>query len=489
MAGNSNLPAEHFTDLGNARRLVNLHVDDLRYVHAQKAWYVWNELENYWQRDRNGEIGRRAVATIEHLMREAMALDFSPERTALIQWALSMEALKQINAMITLAQDDARIVAAHDLFDADPLLLGVRNGVIDLRTNEFRNGRREDYISQRCNVVYDPLAQCPRWLEFLEVITAKDRDLIAYKQRVAGVLLAGEAIEILFIAHGTGANGKTTELEMVHEILGDYAYACDASLLVNVKNVNRGAASPEIVALKGKRAVFINETQARDRLNEARVKYLTGSDIMQGRDLWERPINWKPTHKPVLRTNYKPRIADMDEGIWRRLHCIPYLVTFAEENRETDFRERVLLPEKAGIFNYMLAGWAEYRDAGRRLNPPPNVCEEKAAYKRAMDHTGRWIDLCCEYVPGCKTALKVIHAAYAAWFKDEIGDYGTVSSSTLAQRLIERNGAFDKRKGKGGVTIFHHLRLQEPEPDSSLESNPLGEFEAQDCDFDTVFDF
>jgi putative DNA primase/helicase len=165
--------------------------------------------------------------------------------------------------MVKLAESELPVVLSHKLLDDDPMLLGVQNGVIELATGTFREGRREDYISKRCEVAFDPDATCPEWRKFQAMITGQDVEVIAYKQRVAGAFLTGKVIEVLFIPWGCGSNGKSTELETYQLILGEYGHATDASLLLARKET--AGPTPEIIALKGKRAIFINETPARGR--------------------------------------------------------------------------------------------------------------------------------------------------------------------------------------------------------------------------------
>ena len=446
-------PAEELTELGNARRLIRRYADDIRYCHTLKAWFIWDG--NYWRRDEDGGIYRFAEATVELIFEEAAAIPPEKDpngvhRTALRKWALKSQGKRHLDAMVSLAQNDAEVTLDYRKLDADPLLVGVLNGVVDLRTGGFREGRREDLITMRCNVRYDQDATCPRWLEFQEKIAGKHDGLVAYKQRAAGLMLSGEVPEILFIAHGDGANGKTTELETIHAILRDYSRAAAADLLVRERG---GGATPELVELRGKRAVFINETDSRDWLNEQRVKYLAGRDEMAARGLYERPVTWKPTHKPWMRTNHKPKIRGTDLGIWRRIHYVPYCVTISEEEKIADFRERFLVPEHAGIFNWMLRGWISYLGAGRKLQPPACVQEGNAAYKKEMDVTGRWIELAVEPARAHeRVRLTDLYAAYKTWFTDDIGDKGLVAVQTLANALEARGYA--KGHGHGGATYF-----------------------------------
>jgi putative DNA primase/helicase len=281
-------------------------------------------------------------------------------------------------------------------------------------------------------------------------------ELVAYKQRVFGLLVTGEMVEILFILHGSGQNGKTTELETISGLLGDYAHAANASVLLSPKE-RGGGATPEIVAIKGRRAVFINETDDSDHLNEARVKYLCGNDTMSGRGLWESPINFRPTHKTLLRTNHKPKIRGTDLGIWRRIHYWPYLVTIHDDEKVVKFREMKLDPERAGILNWMLAGLKDYLEGG--LRPPPVVCQATKDYRQEMDAIGQWIAAMCEKSTiGAKLRLKTLHESYAKWAIDEIG--WAASKQKLADTLRERG--FESVL-EHGVTVFKDIRLHDEE--------------------------
>jgi putative DNA primase/helicase len=428
------LKGERFTDLGNARRLVRFYGTDIRYVAHFNAWYIWEG--HYWRRDEDGAIMRLAKATIEKLFAEAAKIEDETPRTVMRKFALASQSCARLAAMVKLAESELPIVLSHERLDADPMLLGVKNGVIELETGQFREGRREDYITKRCDVAYDPRAICPQWCEFQATIAGHDKDLIAYKQRLAGVFLTGKCIEVLFIPWGSGSNGKSTELETYQAILADYGHAADASLLLARKET--AGPTPEIVELKGKRAIFINETPERAHLNEARVKYLTGNDTMSGRGLHERPINFRPTHKVVMRTNHKPIIRGTDLGIWRRINLIPYLITIA--SGDPDFRQCKLMPELPGILNWMLEGLKVYQREG--LNPPKAVCDATDRYKADMDLLAQWLaDRCIldrdspAGGPQSETLLKELTADFNVWARDDLRR--PWPNATLSEKLSE----------------------------------------------------
>jgi putative DNA primase/helicase len=447
---------EQWTELGNAHRLVRHHGEDIRYAHPLEAWFIWDGV--FWRRDDTGDIMRRAEATVEAIFDEAKEISDEEIRTAYRKFALKSQSRAQLSAMVQLAQHNLQVVLSPDALDADPMLLGVLNGTIDLNTVKFREGRREDYITKQCHVAFDPAAQCPNWIKFQSKIAAGNADLVAYKQRVFGLLLTGEMVEILFILHGDGQNGKTTELETISGVLGDYAHAADAKILLAAND--RGGATPEIVAIKGKRAIFINETDGSDHLNESRVKYLTGNDTMSGRDLFESIINFRPTHKPLLRTNHKPKIRGTDLGIWRRIHYWPYIVTIREDEKVVKFRETRLDPERAGILNWMLAGLKDYQSCG--LKPPPAVCQATKEYQREMNTVGQWVEAMCEKSTiGTKLYLSEIHEKYAKWATAEHG--WAASKQKLAEELRARGYEEDHPRN---LTRFK-LRLRPDEPDDA----------------------
>lgn len=445
---------ERATDLGNARRLVRLHGQNIRYVHALGAWFIWTG--NRWKRDDSGAIMRIAKKVTEAMFAEAAQIENEDDRKAARKFAFETQKRERLAAMVALAQSELPVVLSADKIDANPMLLAVKNGVIELATGKFREGRREDYITKQAGVSYDADATCPNWLAFQKKISEGNRELIAYKQRLAGLLLTGLVEEVLFITWGGGQNGKSSEWESIAEILGDFAGASGASVLTTQKQA--GAASPEIVALKGKRALFVNETQEQCRLNESRVKYLASNDTIAGRDLYEKIITFLPTHKTLLRTNHKPVIRGTDKGIWRRIHLIPYLVTIPEDERNTHFREEHLRPELPGIFNWCLEGLADYLENG--LKPPPCVQKATDDYRADMDLVQQWLAARCERKPKAETALKDLTADFNVFLEGE--NAKPWPSRRLSSELCNRFGfAKERMRTKRNVDAIVGLTLKE----------------------------
>jgi putative DNA primase/helicase len=198
---------------------------------------------------------------------------------------------------------------------------------------------------------------------------------------------------------------------------GDYAVGSDASLLITSKRP--GGATPDLARLAGRRLVTVNETEQHSQLNEQRVKFITGHDVITARNLFEDPFDFTPSHKTFLTTNYKPIVKGTDDGIWRRIHLLPFTTIIAKGDRDPSYREKKLLPELPGILNWALEGLRAYWSEG--LNPPPEVTEATDEYREEMDIIGSWIDDRCQLDPNAEETTALLHMDYEQWAKRQIG--------------------------------------------------------------------
>jgi putative DNA primase/helicase len=456
------------TDLGNARRLVDRHGHNIRFIPEWGKWLVWND--GRWEIDADGAIMRLAKETIEAMYAEAVSLTDEQGRTALLRHALKSQAEARLKAMVSLAESEVSVVVAASQLDADPWLLGVQNGAVDLKTGKFRKARREDLITKHANVMFKRNAQCPNWLKFLDTVTGGNTDLQPYLKRVAGYTLTGSVREeVMFVLYGTGNNGKSTCRETLHATFGEYALAADTSLLTERRIA--GGATEEIARLKGRRFVAVNETAENAHLNEARVKFITSQDTITARNLYGHLFDFFPSHKTFLATSHKPIVRGTDEGIWRRVQLIPFTVTIDKNAVEKDFRERRLLPERSGILNWALAGLAVYLKEG--LNPPAMVLASTQDYRNDMDVVGQWIAQRCEIDPKASVVTGAAWADYSQWADDEVG--WTLKKLTFRRHLSDRG--FAAAKGTHGQRMIAGLRLKSTAARSASGSNVVGKLD------------
>ena len=210
------------TDLGNAQRLVSHHGHDFFYVPTFRKFFAWDGRR--WQADDTGEVVRRAKDTVISILEEAKSVEDDGKRKGLVNWQLRSESEPRISAMLKLVTTELSIPVLPDKLDVDPWLLTVPNGTIDLRHGRLRSHSRADRITKIAPVTFEQGAKSPLWEAYLERVLDGNRELIWFVQKAVGYALTGRTDEqVAFFLYGTGANGKTTLLETVRALLGDYA--------------------------------------------------------------------------------------------------------------------------------------------------------------------------------------------------------------------------------------------------------------------------
>jgi putative DNA primase/helicase len=397
------------TDAANAERFVAQHADKVRYCGTDKLWYAWDGKR--WAPSLRGEAVRLALETVRSIYLEVAKITDGDERNDLIAWAKKSEMAPQVLNMLKLAASfkDVAIIATD--LDADPWLLTVDNGTVELKTGALRAHRREDLISKMVHVQFEPRTSCPVWEEHLKLVLPQD-DTRSFFQRAAGYSLTGlDVEEVFFFLQGGGQNGKSKTLEILATLLGDYAWTSTFGAFVRSHN---GVPLNVIADMMGRRFVVVDEGEENQSFNESLLKNMTGGGTVSGRQLYSRAINYRPTFKLWFGSNYKPNIQGVDLAIWRRVRLIPFNVTIPEERRDKFFVEK-LRAELPGILNWALAGLAEWQKAG--LGASEEVRSATRAYRSEMDTVKEFIDECCERRDEAQTKLSVLYGTFHEWSK------------------------------------------------------------------------
>lgn len=426
------------THVANAHRLVKHFRSCILYVEGI-GWHRWGPP---WQFDELGvrrivqSLGKIIADEVPQLATWAADAADAGERErrekvvkARFAWASKSESATNIEASLKLAAPHLSVKAEE--LDAKELLFGLPGGVLELDNCNQREHRQSDLITKVAGCDHDPNADAPTWCRFVREIFCGDDALIDYVQTLCGyALLGARADHILPIAHGGGANGKSTFLGTLQQVFGDYAGTAAPGLLIK----HNGNEHPTALAdLHGKRLVVCSETGEAGRLNEELVKALTGGDRISARRMREDFWTFKPSHILFLQTNHRPRVAGTDEGIWRRLRLIPFNVTIPPGRRDSQLPVK-LRQELPGILNWCLKGLDTYKAYGFR--EPEAVLTATTEYRESSDVVGAFLTECCEIdSSGTETAAS-LYRAYVFWC--ESNGERTRSQKDFGMRLSER---------------------------------------------------
>lgn len=438
------------TNLANAYRIRNNFGDQLLYV-VGIGWHTWGPP---WRHDELA--ARRIVHGLGRIIAEeaagmagwvAKAEDKAErERRESVmnnrfRWASSSESAANITASLSEAR--ALLTVDADVLDADPMLLGLPSGVLELATGDHRPHRQADHITKVAGADFDAGATSPTWARFLSDVFADDAELLDYVQRLMGYALSGQRGEhLLPIFWGSGANGKSTFLSTSQSVLGDYAGTAAPGLLVKKHGSDDMTATAE---LQGRRLVVVSETGEAGRLNEEQVKALTGGDTIRARRLYQAGYEFTPTHMLALQTNHKPRVSGTDEGIWRRIRLIPFAVTIPADKRDPRLPDK-LRAELPGILQWALEGWRKYQADG--FTTPASVTAATDDYRNASDQVGAFLDECCNVAPGFTSTAGGLYRAYADWCT-QAGEHPRTQRD-FGMRLSERG--FERQRSGGAHT-------------------------------------
>jgi putative DNA primase/helicase len=326
-------------------------------------------------------------------------------------------------------------------------MLATPNGVVDLKSGNTRESDPLDYMTKMTTVA--PGRRCPTWHEFLKRTTDGDNDLQSYLQRVVGYALTGDTSEhALFFAYGIGANGKSTFLNAVSGMIGDYHKTAPIETFTASQTERHPT---DLAGLRGARMVTAVETEEGRRWAESKIKTLTGGDKISARFMRQVFFEYVPQFKLLIAGNHKPSLRTVDEAIRRRFHLIPFTVTIPPEQRDTTLGDR-LKEEWPGILAWAIEGCVEWLDKG--LAAPKAVVDATAKYLEAEDGINTWIDECCERDRDSFTASSILFASWTAWATRSGEAVG--SQKTLVENLSNRG--FEQVRQRLGDRDSHPVR-------------------------------
>lgn len=434
------------TEMGNAERIAYEYGHVIKYIN-DIGWFIWDGKR--WKVDTKKEIERITAKVLRSLSKS--------EDEAESKWSrmcerrnIRMNSIKDLMPLVPGERGD---------FDRHKFLFNVENGVVDLKTGKLLQHDRELGLTKITNITFDENAKCPEWLKFLDQIFLGDQALMEYMQRLIGYSLTGDISEqIMMFLVGGGSNGKSTFINTIKDLMGDYGKQAKSDTFIKKKE---SGANNDIARLVGSRFVSAIESEEGEKLADSFVKQITGGEPVLARFLRQEFFEFIPEFKVFFTTNHKPIIGGLDEGIWRRVKLIPFNLSLPAHKRDKRLPEKLSL-EMPGILNWAIEGCMKWQQDG--LKEPKVVAEATGKYKDDMDILAPFLDEVC-YVEereneSIMIEAKELYNVYERWCFNS-GERSLGNRSFY--RMLETKG-FGKTKGTGNKTFLTGITLNERKP-------------------------
>jgi putative DNA primase/helicase len=391
-------------------RLSEKYGDEIRYCSDRRVWCVWDG--STWNVSDAGAISRRMQQIGLDIYGEAAAIRSEKQRKRLAEWARQTESRRTQDNSIALARyiDGIEVREFSEVFDTYPMLLNVRNGTIDLRTGELLKHDRKNFLTKIVPIDYDADADCPDFRDFIKQILPGD-GLALYLMKIAGYCLTGKTSEQKWwMFHGVTASGKSTLINILHGLLGPYALALPEHFFL----ITNSGKDYTMANLVGVRLATCVETNEGKRLDVAKIKMLTGEDVISAELKYQNQFQFRSQAKLILATNNKPHVSASDDATWRRLQLVPFNVSVKEKDRIPDFAARLVDKEASGILGWAVLG-CKALSAGQ-FGAPETVLDASKDYRKDEDVVQTFLNDCC--VLEGEINRQELYTAYANWCKE-----------------------------------------------------------------------
>ena len=438
-----------FTDVTNCDYFLKAYGDIIRYCITWNKFLFWNGTN--WDIDTRGRVAERCKIFVHKMYRGMRYITDRQLEAAFEKHLIKSESFRRIQALEGLLKISEEIKVEDFELDTNNYYFNVDKYTLNLKTMRVMEPNQKHLITKKSNFIFEKGVDCPTWNLFLMQIFNKDLQLIRFIQKAMGYALSGDVSEqCLFILWGTGANGKSTFLNVMLELFGDYATSTGIETFMK-KNSEQ---SNDLARLKGLRLVTTSEIEQGRQISESLIKVVTGEDALTARFLYGEYFSFKPTFKIFMATNHKPKIRGADNGIWRRIKMIPFTVTIPPEQRDKNLTAK-LIAENSGILNWLLKGYAMWKKEG--LEEPDAVREANEEYRMDMDSVGTFVSDCLELDASLKWRLptNMLYQTYVKWCSRN--NERVMSQKWLGMRMSEKGF---KRVITGGLRQWCGLAVK-----------------------------
>ncbi len=449
-----------WSEMGMANLFGMLYNREARYCTEHKSWYTYHE--GAWRRDEGAILVSEKIKDFVRLMiLYCGEITDDDKRKSYTAFVNKMGDRRMRDRILKDAAGELRISAVD--FDANPYLINCLNGTYSLEDFSFREARWDDFLTMQTNFRHTVRrdVSCKRWETFINEVTQGDQDKADFLQRALGYSMLGMSNEeCMFILHGkTTRNGKSTLLNTIEFMLGDYAKVAPVGMICRgdrQKDVE--AASPTLAGLKGKRFVTMSESNEYGKLDEEKIKQLTGGEEISARALYQSAITYKPQFTLWLSCNDLPMVTDKSLFASQRIKVIEFNRHFRPEEQDTRLKDELTSMEAmSGIFMWLVRGYIKYREKGLKMSD--TLFKVVTKYERDNDLVLQFLENRCVRVTGASIRAKDLYNSFKMWAKSE----GTcVLSARKFNSEMERHPEwYDVKNTNGGFVTYDGLKIRE----------------------------
>lgn len=461
------------TDVGNMERFVRDHHDAVKYAEGM-GWLWWDGRQ--WRRGSASQVKMLAVKTVTGIRNEAAEISDGDQAKKVFQWAIASEFGSRISAMIELARHHPSIRVEADELDADPFLLTVGNGTVNLRTGELLEFDPAHLITRASPVEYDRSDPAPQFDSFMSWFCEGDVETIEYLQLLVGQTLIGSnSAQVFIFLYGPGGNGKSQLIEVIQGLMGEWTEVADARLFL-AKPLSSSGHNADLAKLAGARFVPVSETQQGRQWDDSFIKQVSGGDRMTASFKGMQPFDFNPQFTVWVYGNHEPVIKGDDEGIWRRVRRINTAAVVDPNTRREDYGKHLLSTEGPGIM-----AWAVRGAIRAAMTPggasgfviPGSVQRATKDYRDSQDELGIFVDTFLETEgAGLRISNGDLWEVYQRWITDggspfarNISDLGrqivywggrhstSISRATWAHKSIRGLRGVGPKGTRGSVAV------------------------------------
>lgn len=449
-----------WSEMGMANLFGVLYNKEARYCPEHKTWYTY--FEGAWRKDEGAILVSEKIKDFVRLMiLYCGEITDDDTRKAYTKFVNSMGDRRMRDRILKDATGELRIAATE--LDANPYLINCLNGTYDLSDFTFREPVWSDFLTMQTNFRHTISrdVKCERWEKFIDEVTEGNKDKADFLQRALGYSMLGMSNEeCMFILHGkTTRNGKSTLLNTIEYMLGDYSKVVPVGMICRGdRQKDAEAASPTLAGLKGKRFVTMSESNEYGKMDEEKIKQLTGGEEISARALYQSAITFKPQFTLWLSCNDLPMVTDKSLFASERIKVIEFNRHFSHSEQDTHLKDELTaMDAMSGIFMWLVRGYIKYKERGLTMSKELTAVVDK--YERDNDLVLQFLESRCVQDESANIKAKDLYNSFKMWAKSE-GAF--ILSARKFNSEMERHPEwFERKSSSSGFVIYWGLKLKE----------------------------